>query len=132
MIEVRALANPKPLRDLARGVAFSWIPEAARALHDPANRLGDKIKLWAELMKYSVGQPSMAELLAQATEVEIQEARAMGMLNEALRDPGVRSWALEHRPELLRALAAGAEARPEPEDLIVETVDEVPVTPPVP
>ena len=113
MPEVRALANPKPLRDLARGVAYSWIPEAARHLNDPAVSLRDKIKLWEIALKFSVGLPAMAEMVAAASDAGVQEAKALGLLKQALADPGVRQWALANRPELVKAAVVAEEVLPE-------------------
>lgn len=100
--ELRALANPKPLRDLMRGVAYAAVPEFARALADPAVKIETKQKIWDTMLKFSVGLPSMAEIVAAASGEEVQEAKALGLLKEALNDPGVRDWVLAHRPELLR------------------------------
>jgi hypothetical protein len=118
-VEVRALANPKPVRDLLRGVAFGWIPQAAAALADPDVKMETKHKIWETMLKYALGQPSMAEVMAAASDSEIQEAKALGLMKEALADPGVLAWAREHRPELLRSLVVAAEqASPGPEDVV--------------
>lgn len=103
--EARALRNPQPVRDFARGLSFEALKRVALLLRDPDTKPDILVKATEMLLKYGIGQPSMAEIVAAASDSEIQEAKALGLLDQALRDPAVRAWAVKHKPELIRAAA---------------------------
>lgn len=120
--EVKALRNPTPVRDLARGLAFRALPRAAQILADPNTKPADFIKLLETLMRFSLGQPSMQEVIAAASDQEVQDAKAAAMVKQALSDPAVQEWAERNKPELLRTLVTLAEAHP---DVATELGEEV-------